>query len=205
MIKLEEAHPAPPKLYPVAGRILFPSCDVTARQPLAVASRGRVWVQDPNGQWQESAMSGAFRVREFIIIDGHEEEVSISSFRIHTREHVAYPPIHFRDLRDWVTANYIVVRDIEDVSMMVVPDFAGTLSFGFEGDYLTDLYDVKLAGFKASSLGAINSANHHHGSENEVAGLREAIEALPNRDRLAGLPADIRLFIEQELAMLEGP
>ena len=67
-----------------------------------------------------------------------------------------------------------------------------------------DLKTLRLAEFKKRALRATQFASLSHGAANEIPGFREAIEALPDRRRLARLPGDVRVFIETQLALIEG-
>jgi hypothetical protein len=51
---------------------------------------------------------------------------------------------------------------------------------------------------RAAMLRAIASADVTHGVENEIPGLRAAIEAWPDRRLFARLPAEVKAFLEKE-------
>lgn len=52
---------------------------------------------------------------------------------------------------------------------------------------------------RAAMLQAIARADVTHGVENEIPGLRAAIEAWPDRSLSARLPAEVKAFLEKEL------
>jgi len=58
--------------------------------------------------------------------------------------------------------------------------------------------------FRARAIRAIGDANLHHGADEEVSGLRAALESLPDRALLDRLPPDIRVYIEVQFAMIKG-
>jgi len=73
-----------------------------------------------------------------------------------------------------------------------------------------DVPDGKLAAersavedMKARMIRAMDEANRRRGREHEVPGLREAIQALPDRGAAARLPAEVRSFLEREIEEIE--
>lgn len=52
---------------------------------------------------------------------------------------------------------------------------------------------------RARMLAAIDRANATRGAENEMPGLRAAIEAWPDRRPAGRLPAEAKAFLEREL------
>lgn len=59
---------------------------------------------------------------------------------------------------------------------------------------------MTVADLKVTMLAALEGANRGHGDEPEMRGLRQAIEALPDRAAMHRLPAEVRQFMEQQLS-----
>jgi hypothetical protein len=64
--------------------------------------------------------------------------------------------------------------------------------------------EQRLEEYRRRALRAIDHANALHGDQDEIAGLRDALLALPDRTLLSRLPGDVRVFIETQLALIEG-
>lgn len=60
----------------------------------------------------------------------------------------------------------------------------------------------ELEELRGRALRALQSSSHP--SDDEIVGLREAVDALPDRTKLSRLPGEVRVFIETQLAMIQG-